>query len=245
MSDAPALAVDESPPVDRDGAPSIVVTDVVKRFAAHGPPVLDGVTFSVAAGELVALTGPSGSGKSTLLHLLAALDAPTSGTIVLAGENLATSHRLARLRRHRVGLVFQLHNLLAHLTAAQNVQVAMFGTRRRAAARRRRADDLLAKLQVGELGNRTPPELSGGERQRVAIARALANDPQIVLADEPTGSLDEDNARRVVALLAGLAAEGRAVLVVTHDERVAAAADRTLHLRGGRIEPAADLVEPA
>jgi ABC-type lipoprotein export system ATPase subunit len=225
-----------------DEAPAIVVTDVVKHFDRHDRAVLDGVSFTVARGEMVALTGPSGSGKTTLLHMLAALDGPTSGTITIDGEVLGTSRHLARLRRQRVGIVFQLHNLLTHLTGSQNVQVAMFGTHRRPAARRQRALELLASLQIADYADRMPPEMSGGERQRLAIARALANDPPVLLADEPTGSLDDANAERVIAMLRAVADEGRAVLVVTHDHRIAAAADRTLHLLDGRIVPAADVV---
>lgn len=220
-----------------DERPAIVATEVVKRFDRHDRPVLDGVTFTVTRGELVALTGPSGSGKTTLLHMLAALDGPTSGTITVDGEALGTSHHLARLRRQRVGIVFQLHNLLTHLTGSQNVQVAMFGTHRRPGARRQRALELLASLQIADCADRKPPEMSGGERQRLAIARALANDPPVLLADEPTGSLDDANADRVIAMLRAVADEGRAVLVVTHDHRIAAAADRMLHLTEGRIAP--------
>jgi putative ABC transport system ATP-binding protein len=220
---------------------AIAVTDLVKGFSPHPRPILNGVTFTVAPGEFVVLMGPSGSGKSTLLNLLAALDRPDSGTIMMDGEDLTTSRRLTRHRRYRIGLVFQLHNLLAHLTASQNVQAAMFGTRVRPGTRRQRAEELLDRLQMAEFADRKPPELSGGERQRVAIARALANDPPILLADEPTGNLDDDSAAHVMALLQELAADGRTILVVTHDARIAAEADRTLRLAGGRIEPVQDV----
>src|SRR5665213_1293053 len=158
---------------------------------------LSGVDLTVANGEFVAVTGPSGCGKSTMLHLIAALDRPTSGTIRVEGVDLATIDDLARFRRSTVGLVFQLHHLLPQLSAANNVEVAMFGNGLARAERHERALELLADVDLFGRENRVPTKLSGGERQRVAIARALANEPQLLLADEPTGSLDEVSVNRI------------------------------------------------
>ena len=174
--------------------------------------------LEVAEGEFVAIVGPSGCGKSTLLHLVAALDQPDAGSIEVAGHELASGHDLTHYRARHVGMIFQLHNLLPTLTAEENVQVPMLelGLSRR--ERRVRARQLLSA--VGPLRPRAsrPPELSGGERQRVAIARALANDPPILLADEPTGSLDSEAGRRVLELLEELRqTRGLTLVLVTHD----------------------------
>ncbi|MGZ6826053.1 MAG: ABC transporter ATP-binding protein [Mycobacteriales bacterium] len=198
---------------------------------------LDGVSLDVAAGEHVAVTGPSGCGKSTLLHLLASLDRPTSGSLRVAGEDLGRLRDPARFRRTRVGLVFQLHNLIPHLTAQQNVEVAALGTSLGRRERTARAVELLDRVGLAHCRDRPPPTLSGGERQRVAIARALVNDPPVLLADEPTGNLDQASVRHVVALLARLREErpDLTLVVVTHDERLAAAADRVVELLDGRV----------
>lgn len=210
--------------------------DVHKHYDRGHVRALNGATLHVAAGEFLALTGPSGSGKSTLLHLFAALDRPTSGQIVVAGRDLATMRRLDPYRRETVGLVFQLHNLLPHLTAGQNIEAAMFGTHRSRAERRARATLLLSELQLGGKARRRPPELSGGERQRVAIARALANEPGILLADEPTGSLDSEAVKDTLALFQRLRVErDLTIVLVTHDPQVAAAADRCVTIRDGRV----------
>ena len=192
--------------------------------------------LDLASGELVAIVGPSGSGKSTLLHLLAALDRPASGTLIVNGHDLVAGRHLNRYRRREVGLVFQLHNLLPHLSAARNVEIAMFGTGQSAAARHRRALDLLDAVDLASKARSRPPQLSGGERQRVAIARALANDPSVLLADEPTGSLDTQGVERILGVIRDLRARmAVTILMVTHDAHVAAAADRVLTLRDGRM----------
>lgn len=207
--------------------------------------VLHGVSLTVQPGEVVAVTGPSGSGKSTLLHLLGGLDVPQQGEVWWAGQRVDTLDTQSRATRRagRLGLVFQHHYLLEDLTILQNVQVPlMLG----GAGDLIYARHLLTRVGLGERGSEMPSILSGGERQRVAIARALAGQPAVILADEPTGSLDRANAQRVAQLLIDLAREQQAgVLLVTHDEALAASADRTLHLLDGSIvedvpAPAAD-----
>ena len=224
---------------DAPRPPAIELLDVVKAFDHGVVRALDGVTMTIAEGEFVAVTGPSGCGKSTLLHLVAALDAPTSGTIRVHGRDLRTAGNES-YRRNDVGLVFQLHNLLTHLTAAENVEVAMFSNGMTHREQRARARELLDAVGLGGKEDAIPPRLSGGERQRLAIARALANGPSIILADEPTGSLDSASVERVLALLRELRERrGVTLLMVTHDMNVAAAADRIVRMRDGRIVGAA------
>jgi putative ABC transport system ATP-binding protein len=223
----------------RSWAPTTSIIEAVDLHVAYGPVnALDGVTLAVGPGEWVAVDGPSGSGKSTLLSMLAALDRPNAGVIRFRGRDLKEERHLDRFRRFEVGLVFQLHNLIPHLDARRNVEIAMFGTGRHRGARRRTADQLLASVQLEEQAGRRPAEMSGGERQRVAIARALANSPAVLLADEPTGSLDPESAANVVEVFRKLhAAEGMTIVMVTHDPTVAAAADRVVTLEKGRIVP--------
>jgi ABC-type lipoprotein export system ATPase subunit len=200
--------------------------------------VLDGVSLEVAAGEVVAVLGRSGSGKSTLLHLLGALDVPDSGTIMLAGQELTgrPPRTLARLRLRHVGFVFQSFHLIEELTGEENVLLParLPGAKRGGERRGRR---LIEELGLSEIADRRPHELSGGEQQRFAIARAMVGNPELVLADEPTGNLDAENGAAVLGLLRGL--EDRAVVIVTHEPEAAAIADRVLHLREGRLHPAA------
>ena len=216
---------------------AVEVSDVHKDFDHGVVPALTGIDLAVRRGEWVAVNGPSGCGKSTLLHLLAALDVPTSGTVEVFGEDLAHLRSPAQFRRTSVGLVFQLHNLLPQLTAAQNVEIAMFGRLRHRAERHERAYRLLADVDLRGREERPPTRLSGGERQRVAIARALANDPPLLLADEPTGNLDTASVDHVIELVLRLrqARPELTVIMVTHDPRVADAADRVVHMRDGRI----------
>ena len=203
--------------------------------------VLDGVDLSVGAGEMVAVLGRSGSGKSTLLHLLGGLDRPDAGSIVVAGQELvgASDRALTRLRLRRIGFVFQSFALVEELSGEENVLLPtrLPGAPAGGAAR---AGRLIAELGVAAVADRAPHELSGGEQQRFAIARALVNDPTLVLADEPTGNLDSQAAADALGLLGGLAAEGRAVVLVTHEPDAAAAADRVAVMAGGRLEPSAD-----
>jgi ABC-type lipoprotein export system ATPase subunit len=196
--------------------------------------VLDGVSLSVAEDEVVAVLGRSGSGKSTLLHLLGGLDRPDSGQITLAGERLTgrSSRVLARLRLHHVGFVFQQFQLIEECSGAENV---LLPTRLPGAppGGARRAARLIEELGLSAVADHLPHELSGGEQQRFALARALVNGPELVLADEPTGSLDTENGAAVLELLRGL--RGRAVVIVTHEPEAASIADRVLHLQDGRL----------
>ena len=196
--------------------------------------ILDGVTLEVDAGEVVAVLGRSGSGKSTLLHLLGGLDRPEAGQIVLAGQDITRQRprALARTRLRHVGFVFQAFHLIEELSGEENV---LLPARLPGAGRdgERRARRLIGELGLTEIAGRRPHELSGGEQQRLAIARALVNDPELVLADEPTGNLDQENGATVLALLRSL--RRRAVVIVTHEPEAAAIADRVLHLQDGRL----------
>jgi ABC-type lipoprotein export system ATPase subunit len=200
--------------------------------------VLDGAALQAHAGELVAVVGRSGSGKSTLLHLLGALDRPEAGTIEVAGQRVdgRPERELTRLRRRHIGFVFQFFHLVAELTGEENVLLPtrLRGSDREAPARGR---DLIERLGLNGAAARLPHECSGGEQQRLAVARALVHDPALVLADEPTGNLDAEAGAAVLGLLRGAADDGRAVVLVTHDETATAVADRVLHLVDGRLRP--------
>ena len=223
--------------MSRERATAIDVRAVVKTFEEGRTRAVDGATLRIEEGEFVAITGPSGCGKSTLLHLIAALEPPDSGAIVVKGEEITKKHDLSRYRARTIGLVFQLHNLLPNLSAAENVQVPMYETELSARQRRRKAYELLALVDLADKASKRPAHLSGGERQRVAIARALANDPPIVLADEPTGNLDSKAGQRVLQALRDVQRQrGVTLLLVTHDPTIAAAADRVVRMLDGRIE---------
>lgn len=210
----------------------MVRTEVLTKLYDGTVRALDGVNLSVEQGELLAVMGPSGSGKSTLLHLLGALDRPTSGEVYVAGQRLAEIRDVDAFRSRTVGFVFQLHNLIPTLTARENVEVPMLGRRRQS-----RAQALLELLGLADRANHRPAKLSGGERQRVAIARALANEPQLLLADEPTGNLDSSSGAEVMDAFQRLNQEqGTTVLVVTHDTAVARATRRVVVLRDGKVE---------
>ena len=198
--------------------------------------LLDGADVAVAAGELVVVLGRSGTGKSTLLHVLGGLDRAEAGRIEVDGERVdgASERRLAALRARRIGFVFQFFHLLPELSGIANVRLAgaVRGAHPRAGAR---ADALIGRLGLDHVADLGPAQLSGGEQQRFAIARALVNDPAVVLADEPTGNLDDASGAGVLRLLRETADEGRAVLMVTHDHAATASADRVLHLRDGLL----------
>ena len=209
---------------------------LVKRFEKGLIPALAGADLVVRRGEFVAIVGPSGCGKSTLLHMIAALDRPDEGTVITNGHDLAREPHLDHVRGHDVGLIFQLHHLLPTLTASENVQVPMFELRLSARERRARAERLLALVGLDGKDNQRPTELSGGERQRVAIARALANEPPLLLADEPTGSLDSVAGTKILDLLEELRAQrGLTIVMVTHDPGIAARADRIVRMLDGRV----------
>jgi putative ABC transport system ATP-binding protein len=219
-----------------DGPIAIAVRDVVKTFDDGRTRALDGASLEIRQGEFVAISGPSGCGKSTLLHLIAALERPDLGDIVVGGQEITRKRDLSRYRARVIGLVFQLHNLLPNLTAAENVQVPMYETALSAGARRRKAQELLELVDLADNANKRPTELSGGERQRVAIARALANDPPVLLADEPTGNLDSQAGRRVLEALRDVQRKrGVTLVLVSHDPAIASAADRVVAMLDGRI----------
>ena len=219
-------------------AATVDVTGVGKAYEEGRIRALDGMDLHVAAGEYVALVGPSGCGKSTLLHLIAALDRPDQGSIVVAGHDLAHEHDLSHYRARHVGMVFQLHNLLPTLTALENVQMPMFELGIRSAERERRARALLGLVGMADRERNQPTQLSGGERQRVAIARALANEPGVILADEPTGSLDSKSGLQVMELLESVCHNRGATLVlVTHAADLALRADRIVRMLDGRVQP--------
>ena len=209
--------------------PAIVVHDVSKRYGRT--VALDHLDIEVQRGELAVLAGPSGSGKSTLLNLLAALERPDTGWIEVGGHRLGRHARhLNHLRRVEVGLVFQLHNLIPRLTALQNIEAAMFGTHHGHRARAARAAELLERLDLSHRAHERPPTMSGGERQRVAVARALANEPAVILADEPTGALDDESADLVLDLFDELREKGATILAVSHDARLDRRGDRVLQI---------------
>jgi ABC-type lipoprotein export system ATPase subunit len=215
----------------------LIEAEQVVRVYGDGAEVraLDGVNLRVARGELVAVMGPSGSGKSTLLNVIGALDRPTSGRVLINGTDLAQIEDEDVFRSKTVGFVFQLHNLLPTLTARENVEIPMLG-RIPGEARQARADELLALVGLADRAGHVPSELSGGQRQRVAVARALANDPPLVLADEPTGNLDTTAGRDLMSLLRQLnQTKGTTFVVVTHDHAVARQTNRVVVMQDGKI----------
>jgi putative ABC transport system ATP-binding protein len=221
---------------------------LAKTYDTGGVEVdaLRGVDLAVEQGEFVAIMGPSGCGKSTLLNLLAGLDRPTAGEVWLDGERIdrLSETELARLRRRKIGFVFQFFNLVPTLSAVENVELPLLLVGRRRRDARRAASELLGDLGIADKRGAAPALLSGGQQQRVALARALANTPAIVLGDEPTGNLDSAATREVLGLLRAARDRGQTLLIVTHDARVAAAADRIVNLRDGLVADETQLEPP-
>jgi putative ABC transport system ATP-binding protein len=216
---------------------------VTRAFRQGAEEILavNDVDLKIHAGEFLVVAGPSGSGKTTLLQLLGGLDRPTEGKLLFEGRDMARlgDGTLTRMRLETFGFVFQQFNLIPTLTARENVEAALAPTRLATARRRSLADVLLDSVGLAGRATHLPSRLSGGEQQRVAIARALANEPQVLLADEPTGNLDVANGREVLSVLRDVAAEqGRAVVLITHDPSIAQTATRLVRMRDGRIEPA-------
>jgi putative ABC transport system ATP-binding protein len=225
--------------------PALVMRGVRKTFEAENAPVraLRGVNLTLEPGAFVALMGPSGCGKSTLLNLVAGLETPDEGEIAVGGEPVTgrTEDELARMRRHHIGLVFQFFNLLEGMTVLENVALPAIIAGRKRKMAETRARDLLDLLGIGDKAQAVPGVLSGGQRQRLAIARALANDPTLLLADEPTGALDSAGGAEVIELMRRLHRGGQTIVLVTHAAEVAAAAERVIRMHDGRIvvtEPA-------
>jgi putative ABC transport system ATP-binding protein len=219
------------------------------RMGPNFVAAVAGVDLEIEAGEAVALVGPSGSGKSTLLNLIGGLDRPSSGEVWVDGENIARApaRRLVEHRRTRIGFIFQSFNLLAHRTALENVKVPLMLAGLPRKERQARARELLTRMGLGPRTGHRPSQLSGGEQQRVAIARALANQPAILLADEPTGNLDSATGAEVMSLLRELKSGGLTIVLVTHDMTVASYMDRIVRLRDGKIisiESTADTATP-
>lgn len=213
--------------------------DLRREYAVAGRPVaaVKGISLDVAAGEYVAIVGPSGCGKSTLLNLLGAIDRPTSGTLTIAGRDVSrlSDAEATRFRLTQIGFVFQRFYLMPTLTAAENVELPMAEAKVARAAREARAMELLGYVGLDGRADHRPFQLSGGEQQRVAIARALANQPALLLADEPTGELDARTGAEMIDMFARLNADGTTLVVVTHDEDLAKAANRVVHLRDGVV----------
>jgi putative ABC transport system ATP-binding protein len=225
--------------VDKENQMSAVVQaeGLCRHFGGDGVPVpaVDGVDLTIEQGEAVSIMGPSGCGKSTLLHLLGGLDRPSGGEVSLAGRRIDQigEKALARMRRTAVGFVFQAFHLMEELTAVENVELPALLAGRSPRAARRRAADLLDQVGLADRASFLPSALSGGQRQRVAIARALSNEPLVVLADEPTGNLDSAATLDVLRLFESLHEAGQTLVIVTHDARIAATADRLISMRDG------------
>jgi len=221
--------------------PDFIANQVVKEFATGNESlrILDGVNVELDRGQNLAIVGPSGSGKSTFLHLAGTLDRPTSGSINLMGTEVSslTENQLPAFRNEQIGFVFQEHHLLPQLTALENVLLPTLATGKSSQAQRDRASELLDQVGLADRAQHLPAALSGGERQRVAVARALINEPVLLLADEPTGSLDQENADKIGQLLLDLQSASNTILIcVTHSDRLAQRFDRQVSLQNGKFE---------
>jgi putative ABC transport system ATP-binding protein len=228
-----------------DGVAAAVSLDAVTKTYQLGEPVhaLKQVSLEVPSGSYTAVMGPSGSGKSTLMNLIGCLDTPTEGTVHVDGENVTAmgDRERTRIRGEEIGFVFQTFNLMPRLTARENVAMPMTFRGVGRSERNERAAELLADVGLGDRLDHRPNELSGGQRQRVAIARALANDPALLLADEPTGNLDSETGERIMDLFADLSERGNTILMVTHERPIAEHAERIVHLLDGEIEDVEEL----
>jgi ABC-type lipoprotein export system ATPase subunit len=216
---------------------SVISLESVSKVYDDGAIIaLDDVSLQLERGARLALRGPSGAGKSSLLNLIGALDAPSAGRLNVDGEDLSSLADKSRFRAHSIGFVFQFHHLLPNLTVLQNVTLPLYATTRSSRARQQRAESLLKSVDILDKQNRLPGQLSGGERQRVAVARALVNQPPIILADEPTGSLDADTGSRVIDLLLEYCANHQATLILaTHNDAIAARMAHSLVMEYGKI----------
>lgn len=215
----------------------VEIKNLEKSFDKGKIKALNGIDLAIKKGEFVSIIGPSGSGKSTLLNMIGALDTADTGSIYVAGNNLLEKKDLSDFRSKEIGFIFQMHNLIPNLSVLENVVIPMYGSGLKGYQMVKRAKKLLQYVNLGEKAGRKPTELSGGERQRVAIARALANKPSIILADEPTGSLDSKNGVMVLQRLKELHEnENVTLIMVTHDMNVAAMADRTIEVLDGKIQ---------
>ncbi len=216
--------------------PLIVVRNACKVYRDGHVRALDGISLTIESGEFLSIMGPSGCGKSTLLNIIGALDLPTEGEVLFRGRPLSKMANLDQLRAHEIGFVFQSFYLLPNLTAEENIQLPMFEGKLKPSQRVARARELLARVGLADRVGHLPEQLSNGQKQRVAIARALANDPAVVLADEPTGALDSRNGAEVMQLLVELSVEHRTtIVVVTHDQSVADRSRRIVRMMDGRI----------
>jgi putative ABC transport system ATP-binding protein len=213
--------------------------DVTKQYGSGDSAVtaLDNINFTVHKGELTSVLGPSGSGKSTLLHIMGLLDRPTSGKVYIEGIDTTTISKTeqAQLRGRKIGFVFQAFNLIPSLTALENVELPLIISNVPKARRREMATELLKRLNLGHRLDHRPNQLSGGEKQRVAIARALINDPEIILADEPTGNLDSKSGLEVLEILHNLHMEGKTIIIITHEEGVVRITEKVVRIRDGKL----------
>jgi putative ABC transport system ATP-binding protein len=228
---------DREPDAPTPGTPILRAEGLVKHYSDGNVQALRGVSLEITRGDFVAITGPSGCGKSTLLHLLGGLDRPTKGEVFYRGQSLSRLD-IDAFHAREIGFVFQSFHLMATLTAVENVQIPMFEGHRPRRERAQRARELLGEVGLSDRGGHRPGQLSVGERQRVAIARALANDPSLLLADEPTGNLDSKSQEEILHLLDQIRARRRLTMViVTHSHDVASAADHQIAMKDGQIQP--------
>jgi len=220
---------------------AVEIKDLYKSYENGNIKALNGINLTIKEGEFVAIIGPSGSGKSTLLNMLGALDVPDSGSITVAGHNLSTSKKLNEFRAESIGFIFQLHNLIPNISVRENIEIPMFTQKMSSSEMKNRALKLLDDVGLKDKADILPNKLSGGERQRVAIARALANNPSIILADEPTGSLDSKTSSKILKQLIDLHNDNNVTLIiVTHDMDVAKLGDRVIEVLDGEVISAGD-----